>query len=246
MWWIIVILVLFVLLRPFRIIKEYERGVKYCFGKYVGIMNPGFNFFIPIVNSYTNIDIRMTVVDVPTQDCITKDNISVKLNAVLYFFVKKPQDAVNNVEDYYYAVSELAQTTMKNVVGEVTLNELLSNRDEISKKIEEIVDIASNPWGIDVYSVDLKDTILPKELIRSMAKEAESERERRALIIIANAEKVASENIKNAAKLLNSADGALHLRTLQELTDISSDGSNTVVFTVPVDGIDAYEDKKKR
>jgi len=190
-------------------------------------------------------DLRVTVIDVPDQDCITKDNVSVKVNAVLYFSVQKAEHAVIQVEDYLDAVSQLAQTTMRNVVGEATLDELLSNRDQISKKIESIVDKATNPWGIDVSSVDLKDISLPEQMRRSMAQEAESERERRALIIVSEGEKVASTNIKQAAKVLSASKGALHLRTLQNFSDIASDDSNTMIFAVPIEGIDALEREKK-
>ena len=244
MWWILTVVIL-VILSSFKVVRQYERGVKFTLGKFTGIMNPGLRLVIPIIQNWERIDLRVIVVDVPHQDCITKDNVSVRVNAVLYYKVKSAEKAVIQVEKYHYAVSQLSQTTMRNVVGEVTLDELLSNRDELSKKIEDLVDKATDPWGIDITSVDLKDVSLPDQMKRTMAKEAESERERRALIITSEGEKLASENLMNAAKKLSSAKGALHIRTLQDLSDISSDPSNTVVFAIPIDGIEALEEVKK-
>jgi len=241
--WIIAVLIVF--FASIKIVYEYERGVKFTLGKFSGVMKPGLRLVIPLFQSWKRMDLRVTVIDVPDQDCITKDNVSVKVNAVLYFSVQKAEHAVIQVEDYLDAVSQLAQTTMRNVVGEATLDELLSNRDQISKKIESIVDKATNPWGIDVSSVDLKDISLPEQMRRSMAQEAESERERRALIIVSEGEKVASTNIKQAAKVLSASKGALHLRTLQNFSDIASDDSNTMIFAVPIEGIDALEREKK-
>jgi regulator of protease activity HflC (stomatin/prohibitin superfamily) len=239
------VIILVILSLSVRVIREYERGVKFTLGKYSKTSGPGLRFVFPIIQRMEKIDMRINVVDVPHQDCITKDNISVKVNAVLYFNVKSAEHALIQVQNFEYAVSQLAQTTMRNVVGEVTLDELLSNRDEISKKIEEIVDTATNPWGLDVSSVDLKDISLPEQMRRSIAKEAESERERRALIIASDGEKVASQNLMKAAQILGSSTGALHLRTLQDLSDISSDPSNTIVFGVPIEGINALEGFKK-
>ena len=244
MWWILTVVIL-VILSSFKVVRQYERGVKFTLGKFTGIMNPGLRLVIPIIQNWERIDLRVIVVDVPHQDCITKDNVSVRVNAVLYYKVKSAEKAVIQVEKYHYAVSQLSQTTMRNVVGEVTLDELLSNRDELSKKIEDLVDKATDPWGIDITSVDLKDVSLPDQMKRTMAKEAESERERRALIITSEGEKLASENLMNAAKKLSSAKGALHIRTLQDLSDISSDPSNNVVFAIPIDGIEALEEVKK-
>jgi len=189
---------------------------------------------------------RVNVIDVPDQDCISKDNVSVKVNAVLYFKVTEADRAVIKVEDYLYAVSQLAQTTMRNVVGATTLDQLLSSRDEINKKIEEIVDKASEPWGINVQSVDLKDISLPDEMQRTMAKEAETERERRAMIIISDGERLASSNLMKAAGILGKSPGAIHLRTLQNFNDISSDPSNTIVFAVPVETLGALEGSIRR
>ena len=189
-------------------------------------------------------DLRVNVVDVPDQDCISKDNVSVKVNAVLYFKVTNPEYAVIRVEDYYYAISQFAQTTMRNIVGEATLDELLISRDKISERIRTIVDKATDAWGIDMHAVELKDISLPEEMQRTMAKEAETERERRAMIIISEGEKAASKNLMEAAKILGSSKGAIHLRTLQNFNDISSDPTNTIVFAVPLEAIDALEGKR--
>ncbi len=235
-----------VVLSSIKIVYEFNRGVRFTLGKYSGIMGPGLRFVIPILQRWVSVDMRVNVIDVPDQDCITKDNVSVRVNAVLYFKVMAAEKAIIQVEDYIYAVSQLAQTTMRNVVGEVSLDELLSNREQISKRIESIVDKATDPWGIDVQSVDLKDIALPEEMKRTMAKEAESERERRALIISADGEKVASQNLMKAAHILGQSKGALHLRTLQNFNDISSDQSNTIVFAVPIETLGALEGMGKR
>jgi regulator of protease activity HflC (stomatin/prohibitin superfamily) len=178
---------------------------------------------------------------VPDQDAITKDNVTVNVNAVLYYKVVSVAKAILEVEQFYYAVSQLAQTTMRDVVGEVDLDELLTKRDEISSRIQQIVDRATDPWGIKVVSVDLKHIELPKDMQRTIAKQAEAERERRAVIIKAKGEVVASENLAKAAKTLASSTGALHLRTLQSINDLSSDQSNTVIVALPLEILRAFE-----
>ncbi len=224
----------------FRIFYEYERAVLFTLGRYTKTLNPGLRFIIPIIQSYTRIDMRMEVVDVPQQNAITKDNVSVNVNAVLYFKIFNAQLSVIKVENYLDAVSQLAQTTMRNVVGEVTLDELLSQRDKISNKIKEIVDKASDPWGVKVISVDLKHIELAEEMKRVMAKAAEAERLRRAIIIRSDGDAIASTKIAQAAKIIAEAKGALHLRTLQSLNDIASDPTNKVNFVVPLDTMKAY------
>ena len=242
---IIVIIALYIL-ASIKIVYEFERGVKFTLGKYSGIIKPGLRLVFPVIQTWQRIDLRLNVIDVPDQDCITKDNVSVRVNAVLYFRVTDADKAVINVEDYVYAVSLLAQTTMRNIVGAATLDDLLGKRDEISQKIEMIVDKATDPWGIKVDSVDLKDVELPGDMKRTMAKEAESERERRAMIITAEGEKIASRNLMKAAEILGTSTGAIHLRTLQNLNDISSDQSNTIVFAVPLETLGALEGISKK
>ena len=241
---IIIVLVVFFILSGLKVVKEYERGVRFTLGKYTGMMRPGLRIVVPVIQSWDRVDLRVKAVDVPDQDCITKDNVSVRVNAVLYFKVAEAEKAIIGVENYFYATSQLSQTTMRDIVGEVTLDELLRERDEISKKIQTIVDKASDPWGIKVESVDLKHVELPDNMKRTMAKEAESEREKRAVIIKAEGEVMAAKNMAHAAKMLSASPGALHLRTLQSLNDLSSDQSNTVVFALPLEIIRGFGAKR--
>lgn len=240
--WVVLVIII---IASLKIVKEYERGVKFTLGKFSGIMTPGLRIVIPIMQSWQRVDIRVRVVDVPDQDAITRDNVSLKVNAVLYYKVADSKKAIIEVERFNYAVSQLAQTTMRDVVGEVSLDELLSKRDSVSKKIREIVDKATDPWGIKVESVELKHVELPEQLKRTIGKEAEAEREKRAVIIKAQGEVIASTNLAKAAKTLSSGPGALHLRTLQTLNDLSSDQSNTVILGLPLEILRAFEGMKK-
>lgn len=242
----LVVVILVIILISIRQINQYQRGVKFRLGKYVKTLNPGWRLVIPIFESMQKVDMRVKAVDVPYQKAITKDNVSVSVNAVIYYKVDSAERAYIEVENFFYAVSQLAQTTMRNVVGEVTLDELLSAREKISNRIKELVDKETEPWGIQVNSVDLKDIALPEEMERTIAKQAEAERERRAVIISAEGEVVAAENIAKAAERLSSAPGALHLRTLQAINDISSDQSNTVVFCVPLEILKSFEGFSKK
>ncbi len=210
-------------------------------GRFTGIRNPGWRIVVPIFQSMRKVDMRTKAVDVPQQQAITKDNISVGVNAVIYYKVTDASKAILNVEDFYYAMSQLAQTTMRNVVGEVELDELLAGREKISERIRQIVDKASDEWGIKVENVELKDVILPDDMERTIAKQAEAEREKRAVIIKAEGEKIAAQNMAEAAKTLSQAEGALHLRTLQSINDLSSDQSNTVIFAIPIEVLRAIE-----
>ncbi len=237
---------LMLLLASIKQINQYQRGVKFTLGKYTGIMEPGWRMVIPIFQSYQKIDMRIKAVDVPNQEAITKDNISVSVNAVIYYRVASANKAVIEVENFYYAVSQLAQTTMRNVVGEVTLDELLSNRVETAEKIRAIVDEATDQWGVVVSSVELKDVLLPEDLKRVIGKQAEAERERRAVIIKAEGEVAAANNLAAAAKTLSESEGALHLRTLNTINDISSDQSNTIIFAVPIEVLRAFERHNKK
>lgn len=239
--WIILGIVALFLMAGLKVVKECELGVRYTFGKYTGLVKPGWRFVIPIFQSWVRVDMRIKAVDVPDQDCMSYDNISINVNAVIYYKVKEAERAINEVEHYMYAVSQLAQTTMRNVVGAVELDELLSNRDEVSDRIKKIVDKATDPWGIDVQSVELKDVILPNDMKRVMGKQAEAEREKRAVIIKAEGETMAAANMSKAATMLGKAPGALHLRTLQTLNDLAADQSNTVIFAVPVEVLKAFE-----
>lgn len=234
-----------ILISSIRVINQYERGVVLTLGRYSGTLEPGLRILIPIIQRMIKVDVRIIAVDVPDQDCISKDNVSVKVNAVLYYHVTDSRRAVLDVQDFHYTVSQLSQTTMRDTVGEVTLDELLSQRDQISNRIRKIVDDATDPWGIKVDSVDLKHIELPTDMVRTMAKAAEADRERQAVIIKAEGEVAAAENMARAAHMLSSTPGALHLRTLQSLNDLSSDQSNTIVFAIPLEILRAFEGLKK-
>lgn len=232
-----------IIILPFIIkqINQYERGIVLTMGKYTTTWNPGWKILIPVFQRLIKVDIRVKAVDVPDQEAITKDNIPVRINAVIYFKVLDAAKAVIEVEDFFYAVSQLAQTTMRNAVGEVTLDELLANKAEISERIKTTVDAASDAWGIDVQSVELKDIILPESLKRTIAKVAEAEREKQAVIINSQGEVEAASNMAKAAATLGKQEGALHLRTLQSINDLSSDQSNTTIWMVPVEGLKALQ-----
>ena len=241
---IIIIAIIIILLLSIKQINQYENGVKFTLGKFSGIMQPGWRIVWPIIQFYKKVDMRTKAVDVPDQEAITRDNISVKVNAVIYYKIKSAEKAVLQVEDFYYAVSQLAQTTMRNAVGKVELDELLSQRDKVSEDIREIIDVMSDQWGITVENLELKDITLPEEMKRVIGKQAEAEREKRAVIIKAEGEVAAANNMAAAAKILSESEGALHLRTLQSINDISSDQSNTIVFAVPLEILRSFEGKK--
>ena len=237
----LLIIGLFIVLGSVKQINEYERGILFTFGKFSGVLEPGWRIILPIIQFYRKVDIRTKAVDVPEQEAITKDNVSIKINAVIYYKVFDAGKAVCEVEDFYYAVSQLAQTTMRNIVGSVTLDELLTEREKISADICAVIDKASDPWGIKVENVELKDVALPEEMKRVLAKAAEAEREKAAVITKAAGEVEAAENLARAAEMMGSTPGALHLRTLSTLNDLSSDQSNTVIFAIPVEVLRALE-----
>ncbi|MCH7883213.1 slipin family protein [Patescibacteria group bacterium] len=239
--WVILAILGFILLISIKQINQYQKGVKFTLGKYTGLMEPGWRIVLPIVQFYRKIDLRVKAVDVPDQEAITKDNISVGVNAVIYYKVQEANKAVLEVEDFFFAISQLAQTTMRNAVGQVDLDGLLSQRDRVSENIRSIIDKATDPWGIKVLNVELKDVILPEEMKRVIGKQAEAEREKRSLIIKAEGEVIAASNMTKAARTLSEAKGALHLRTLQSINDISSDKSNTIVFAIPLEVLRAFE-----
>ncbi len=239
--WTISGIVIFLILISIKQINQYQKGVKFKLGKYIGLMEPGWRLVWPVINSYQKVDLRVKAVDVPNQEAITKDNISVSVNAVIYYKVHEADKAIIEVEDFYYAISQLAQTTMRNAVGQVDLDDLLSQRDRVSENIRLIIDRATDPWGIKVLNVELKDITLPEEMKRIIGKQAEAEREKRALIIKAEGEVVAASNMAKAAQTLSGSEGALHLRTLQSINDVSSDKSNTIIFAVPLEVLRAFE-----
>ncbi len=222
-------------------INEYERGVLFSRGKFKKVLKPGWHLRLPILQSFKKVDIRTKADDVPAQEAITKDNVSVKINAVLYYKIFDASKAILEVENYYYATGQLAQTTMRNAVGSVTLDELLGEREKISGEICKVIDELTDPWGIKVENVELKDISLPEEMQRVIAKVAEAEREKAAVITKAAGEVEASKNLAEAAQNMASVPGALHLRTLSTINDVSSDQSNTIIFAIPLEILRAFD-----
>lgn len=237
----LIIAVLVVLLISIRQVNQYERGVKFTLGKFTKMVDPGWRLVLPIFQSMQKVDLRLRAVEVPSQDCLTKDNISVAVTAVLFFKVDDASKAVLNIENFYYATSQLAQTTMRNVVGEVTLNELLSQREQQSEKIRAAVVDMIKAWGVNVVNVELKDINIPEDMKRTIGKVAEAQREREATIIKSEGEVISAENLAKAAQMLSAQPGALHLRTLDAINDLSSDNSNTTVWMVPIETLRALE-----
>lgn len=238
---IFLIILIILIISSIKQINEYERGILFRFGKFKKVMEPGWNVVIPIIDFYKKVDIRTKAVDVPEQETITKDNVSVKINAVIYYKIFDATKSVLAVENYYYAVEQLAQTTMRNIVGSVTLDELLAEREKISEEICKIIDAATDPWGVKVENVELKDVSLPEDMKRVIARAAEAEREKIAVITKAQGEVEASNNLAKAAAVMSKTPGAMHLRTLSTISDISSDQSNTIVFALPIEVLDAIK-----
>lgn len=239
-------IVVFLAIILVRQVNQYEKGVMFTLGKFTGIKEAGWRIVVPIFQSMYKVDIRTKAVDVPDQEVITRDNIPVRINAVVYYKIMDASKSILAVEDYYYATSQVAQTTMRNFVGERSLDDLLQKRAEIAEQIKKRVDILTDPWGIDIESVELKDVIIPEDLKRTISKEAEAEREKRAVIINAEGNKIAADNLAAAARKLNEVPGALHLRTLQTINDLSSDQSNTTVWMLPMEVLKALEGFKKK
>lgn len=239
--WYFLGLILLIIIASIRQVDQYQRGVKFQLGKFVKVVDPGWRLIFPVIQSMTKVDIRVKAVDVPFQETITRDNVSAKINAVIYYKVTEVDKAFLEVEQFQYAVSQLAQTTMRNVCGELELDQLLANRETAAQKIKLIVDKATDPWGIKVESVELKDIILPDDMQRVIAKQAEAERERRSVVIKSSGEVAAAENLAKAAAMLSTQQGALHLRTLSTLNDVSSDQSNTIIFAIPLEILRAFE-----
>lgn len=242
----IVIAIGVILLISIRQVNQYERGIKFLLGRFTCIAEPGWRLVIPIFQSMQKVDIRVRALDVPDQESLTKDNIPIKINAVIYFKVADAAKAILAVENFLYATSQLAQTTMRNAIGEVTLDHLLANKEEVSNRIQQIVDKMTDEWGIDVQNVELKDIVLPDSLKRVIARQAEAEREKRAVIIASEGEVASAENMAKAAATLSSAPGALHLRTLASINDISASPSNTTVWMVPIEVLRAVEGLKEK
>ena len=241
----LIIIIVVLLFASIKVLNEYERGVTLTLGRFTGVKGPGLIFLIPGIQQMFRMSTRVVVLDVPPQDVITRDNISVKVNAVIYFRVVDPQAAVLNVENYMYATSQLAQTTLRSVLGQQELDDLLSNRDKINKNLQEILDQHTEPWGIKVSSVEVKNVDLPQEMQRAIAKQAEAERERRAKVIHAEGEFQAAQKLSDAAQIMAVNPTAIQLRYLQTLTEISVEKNSTIIFPVPMDLIKMFFDNRK-
>jgi len=234
---VLIILLLVLLFNSIKVLKEYERGVIFRLGRYTSVRGPGLIILIPILEKMTKVNLRTVVMDVPPQDVITKDNVSLKVNAVLYFRAIEPHKSILEVDDYYYATSQLAQTTLRSVLGQFELDDLLSERETINHRLQEIMDNQTDPWGVKISSVEIKHIDLPNEMQRAMAKQAEAERERRAKIINADGELQASEKLHEASEIMSQNPVTIQLRYLQTLNQIASDKTNTIVFPMNIDGI---------
>ncbi len=240
---VVVVLVLFILANAIRILREYERGVIFRLGRLIGAKGPGLILLIPIVDKMVKVSLRTVPMDVPPQDIITRDNVTVKVNAVVYFRVMDPQKAIVDVEDYIYATSQIAQTTLRSILGQAELDSLLSERDKINQELQTIIDEQTEPWGVKVSVVEVKNVDLPQEMQRAIARQAEAERERRAKVIHAEGELQASVKINQAAKILGETPVGIQLRYLQTLVEISSEKNSTTLFPIPIDLMKPFLEK---
>jgi len=240
-----VIIIVFLLISGIKILKEYERAVIFRLGRMVEPRGPGITYVIPVIEKMIRVDLRTVTMDIPPQDVITRDNVSVKVNAVLYFRVLDPNRAIREVENYLFATSQLAQVTLRSVCGQGELDELLAERDKINSRIQDILDKQTDPWGIKVVLVELKHIDLPQEMQRAMAKQAEAERERRAKVIHAEGEFQASQKLADAAEVMAKQPMALQLRFLQSLVEISSEKNSTTIFPVPIDLLSPFIKKSE-
>ncbi len=241
-----VLFAVIILSNAIRVLREYERGVIFRLGRLIGGKGPGIIFLIPIVDRIVKVSLRTVVLDVPPQDVITKDNVSIKVNAVVYFRVVQPEKAIVEVENFLFATSQLSQTTLRSILGQSELDELLSQRDKINRELQVIIDQHTEPWGIKVSNVEVKQIDLPIEMQRAMAKQAEAERERRAKIVHAEGEEQASRKLSDAAKIISENPIALQLRYLQTLTEIGADKNSTIIFPLPMDIIEPFLNRLKK
>ncbi|HCV42794.1 MAG TPA: hypothetical protein DGH68_04880 [Bacteroidetes bacterium] len=243
---VVVVFVIIILANAIRILREYERGVIFRLGRLIAVKGPGIIFLIPLVDKMVKVSLRTVVLDVPPQDVITKDNVSIKVNAVVYFRVVQPEKSIVEVENFLFATSQLSQTTLRSILGQSELDELLSERDKINAKLQTIIDQHTEPWGIKVSNVEVKQIDLPVEMQRAMAKQAEAERERRAKVVHAEGELQASQKLADAAKVIETHPIALQLRYLQTLTEIASEKNSTTIFPIPIDLISMFLDAMKK
>ncbi len=243
---VLVVFVVIIIANAIRILREYERGVVFRLGRLIGVKGPGIIFLIPIVDKMVKVSLRTVVMDVPPQDIITKDNVSIKVNAVVYFRVIQPDKAVVEVENYLFATSQLSQTTLRSVLGQSALDELLAERDKINSSLQKIIDTHTEPWGIKISNVEVKQIDLPVEMQRAMARQAEAERERRAKVIHAEGEYQASQRLADAAQVIQEHPMALQLRFLQTLTEVASEKNSTTIFPIPIDLIAPFLENYKK
>jgi len=241
-----IIFLLIILASAIRVLREYDRGVIFRLGRLIGAKGPGLIFLIPVIDRMVKVSLRTVVMDVPTQDVITKDNVSIKVNAVVYFRVMQPTKAIVEVENFLFATSQLSQTTLRSILGQSELDELLSQREKINRELAVIIDHQTEPWGIKVSNVEVKHIDLPQEMQRAMAKQAEAERERRAKVIHAEGEYQASQRLADAANIISTNPATLQLRFLQTLTEVASEHSSTIIFPVPLDIISPFLKKEEK
>ncbi|HDM8231816.1 TPA: slipin family protein [Vibrio campbellii] len=242
---VIIVLLFALATQMFKVLREYERGVVFFLGRFQEVKGPGLIILIPFIQQMVRVDLRTIVLDVPTQDLITRDNVSVRVNAVVYFRVVDPQMAINNIESYSDATSQLAQTTLRSVLGQHELDELLSERERLNKDLQAILDQQTDDWGIKIATVEVKHVDLNDSMVRALARQAEAERNRRAKIIHATGELEASNKLKEAAEMLNEAPNALQLRYMQTLTEITTDKTSTIIFPMPINLVEAVSDIAK-
>lgn len=242
----VIVAILFFLQSAIKILKEYERGVVFRLGRVIPVKGPGLIIIIPIIDKLLKVSLRTIAMDVPPQDIITKDNVSVKVNAVVYFRVMDPIKAITDIEDFIFATSQMSQTSLRSVLGQSNLDDLLSKREEINAELQKIIDFQTEPWGIKVTAVEVKNVDLPQEMLRAIARQAEAERERRAKVIHADGEYQASQKLADAAQIISSQPATLQLRFLQTLTEIASEKNSTVVFPLPMDLITPFLEKMKK
>ncbi len=240
---IVIFFVVYLLMSAIKILKEYERGVVFRLGRVIPIKGPGLIIIWPIIDKLVRVSLRTVTMDIPPQDVITKDNITVKVNAVVYFRPIDPIKAITEVEDFYYATSQIAQTTLRSILGQSQLDDLLAKREELNAELQKVIDFQTEPWGIKVTTVEVKNVDLPAEMTRAIARQAEAERERRAKVIHAEGEFQASKTLADAANVISSQPIALQLRYLQTLTEISTEKSSTILFPIPIDIVKHFFDK---
>jgi regulator of protease activity HflC (stomatin/prohibitin superfamily) len=241
-----IVLIVYFLSSAIKVLREYERGVVFRLGRLIPVKGPGLVIIWPVIDKLVKVSLRTVTMDVPSQDIITKDNVTVKVNAVIYFRVVDPTKAITDVVDYEYATSQISQTTLRSVLGQSNLDDLLAKRDELNAELQKIIDEQTEPWGIKVTTVEVKNVDLPLEMQRAIAKQAEAERERRAKIIHAEGEFQASQKLADAAKIIGTQTAAIQLRYLQTLTEVAADKNSTIIFPVPVDLIESFMKKNKK